>query len=125
MNFRWPFRALVCSVPRTCSSILVLMARDGIAGGGHTLRPLATGLLPAAFLLASTGDQVYNLLWTLVFGFATLNILSLGARRFDARKTGLNFGEVIAIAVVIVSVLMLGWEMLYVLHILPIRLSPR
>lgn len=101
------------------------MARDGIAGGGHTLRALATGLLPAAFLLASTGDQVYNLLWTLVFGFATLNILSLGARRFDARKTGLNFGEVIAIAVVIVSVLMLGWEMLYVLHILPIRLSPR
>jgi len=125
MNFRWPFRTLVCSVPRTCSSILVLMARDGIAGGGHTLRALATGLLPAAFLLASTGDQVYNLLWTLVFGFATLNILSLGARRFDARKTGLNFGEVIAIAVVIVSVLMLGWEMLYVLHILPIRLSPR
>jgi len=84
----------------------------------------ASGLLPAAFLATSTRQEVYNILWVLVFAFATLNILSLGARRFEAQKSGLNFGEVLAVLVVFVSVLMLGWEMLYVFHILPIRLAP-
>ena len=60
-----------------------------------------------------------------MFGFATLNILSLGARRFEPDKAGLNFGEVLAILVVLVSVVLLGWEMLYVFHILPIQLTPR
>ena len=77
------------------------------------------------YLLRSGRDEVYNILWTLVFGFATLNILSLGARRFEHGKSGLNFGEILAILVVVVSVSLLSWEMLYVFHILPIRLTPR
>lgn len=77
------------------------------------------------YLLRSGRDEVYNILWTLVFGFATLNILSLGARRFEHGKSGLNFGEILAILVVVVSVILLSWEMLYVFHILPIRLTPR
>ncbi len=77
------------------------------------------------FLLRSNRDEIYNILWALVFGFATLNILSLGARRFEEEEAGLNFGEILAILVVVVSIVLLGWEMLYVFHILPIRLTPR
>jgi len=68
--------------------------------------------------------EVYNILWILVFGFATINILSLGARRFEREKQGLSFGEILAIMVVLVSIVLLGWEMLYLFHILPIRITP-
>lgn len=85
----------------------------------------AAAVLPAMFLLRSTREEVYNILWALVFGFATLNILSLGARRFEQDKGGLNFGETLAILVVLVSIMLLGWEMLYLFHVLPIRLTPR
>ena len=68
--------------------------------------------------------NVYNMLWVLVFGFATLNILGLVLRRFEPRRSGLNFGEILAISVVVVSVVLLGLEMLNVFHILPIRLTP-
>jgi hypothetical protein len=89
------------------------------------LHALAVGVLPAMFLLRSTREEIYNVLWVLVFGFATLNILSLGARRFEQDKGGLNFGEILAILVVLVSIVLLGWELLYLFHILPIRLTPR
>ncbi|MGB6630419.1 MAG: hypothetical protein WBE52_04205 [Terriglobales bacterium] len=94
---------------------------------GRALHTLAIAVLPAMFLFRSrsTRDEVYNILWALVFGFATLNILSLGARRFEQEKSGLNFGEILAILVVVVSIVLLGWEMLYVFHILPIQLTPR
>jgi len=68
--------------------------------------------------------SVYNALWVLVFGFATLNILGLALRRFDSRRGGLNFGEILAILVVLFSVVMLGLEMLNIFHILPIKLEP-
>ena len=98
----------------------------GWAGfSGRALHALATGVLPAMFLLRSSRDEIYNILWALVFGFATLNILSLGARRFEQEKGGLNFGEILAILVVVVSIVLLGWEMLYLFGILPIRLTPR
>jgi len=69
-------------------------------------------------------SEAYNILWILVFGFATLNILGLVARRFDPSQRGLSLGEMIAVMVVIVSVFLLGWEMLYVFHVLPIQLHP-
>ena len=90
----------------------------------RTLHTLAVGLLPAMFLLRTTREEIYNILWALVFGFATLNILSLGARRFEREKGGLNFGEILAILVVLVSIVLLAWEMLYLFGILPIRLTP-
>jgi len=77
------------------------------------------------FLLRSTREEIYNILWALVFGFATMNIVSLGMRRFEPEKTSLNFGEILAVLVVVVSIVLLGWEMLYLFHILPIRLTPR
>jgi hypothetical protein len=90
-----------------------------------TFRTLVAAVLPALFLFrATTRDEIYNVLWALVFGFATINILSLGARRFEQNKAGMNFGEVLAVLVVVVSVLLLGWEMLYVFGVLPLRLTP-
>jgi hypothetical protein len=68
------------------------------------------------------GD-VYNILWALVFGFATLNILGLVARRFEPSRNRLNFGETIAIMVVIVSIVLLGWEMLNLFKIFPLHLQ--
>ncbi|MGB8009985.1 MAG: hypothetical protein WCF68_00095 [Terriglobales bacterium] len=119
---------------RSCASLLrncsPLFLATGQAHGwaefsGRAARALAVGVMPAMFLLRSSRQEVYNILWALVFGFATLNILSLGARRFEPNKSGLNFGEVLAILVVLVSVVLLAWEMLYLFHILPIQLKPQ
>lgn len=91
---------------------------------------LADGFgLPSA--LAATGmffrrsgarEDVYNVLWAVVFGFATLNILSLAARRFEPNRRGLTFGEMMAVLVVVLSMFLLGWELLSVFHIFPIKL---
>lgn len=89
------------------------------------MNAVGAGVLPAAILLRTVREDIYSALWALVFAFATLNILSLGARHFEADRRGLSFGEFLAILVVVVSVLLLAWEMLYVFHILPIRLQPR
>ena len=70
------------------------------------------------------GD-VYNILWILVFGFATLNILGLVARRFEPDRTRLNFGELLAVLVVVLSVALVLWEFLGLLNIFPIQLKPR
>ena len=53
---------------------------------------------------------------------AALAILGLLAKRMEPNRTRLSMGETIAIMVVIVSILLLGWEMLYWFDILPIKL---
>jgi hypothetical protein len=82
--------------------------------------------LAASFILAARHsarrDGVYNILWGVVFGFATLNILSLAARRFEPNRRGLTFGELLAVVVVLLSIFLLGWELLGLFHILPIKL---
>jgi len=80
-----------------------------------------------AFQYGSDSDKksdVFNILWGLVFGFATLNILGLLARRFEPNRNRLSFGELLAVLVVVVAVFLLGWEMLYLFHVLPIKLQP-
>jgi hypothetical protein len=67
--------------------------------------------------------DVYNILWAVVFGFATLNILGLATRRMEPRRRRMTFGELMAVTVVVVSIFLLGWEMLSVLHIFPIKLK--
>ena len=119
-----PFTAL----PRSSASLLLagLNHVHTLAEScGRSVHALAVAVLPALFLLRSTREQVYNVLWALVFAFATLNILSLGARHFEADRRGLTFGEILAILVVLVSVVMLGWEMLYLFKIFPLHLAPR
>jgi hypothetical protein len=66
--------------------------------------------------------NVYNILWVVVFGFATLNILSLAARRVESNRRGMSFGEMIAVMVVLLSVFLLGWELLGVFHLFPLKL---
>jgi hypothetical protein len=83
------------------------------------LPPLVAAPLPYS---EKKGD-VYNILWALVFGFATINILGLVTKRLEPSRTRMNFGETLAIMVVVVSVFLLGWEMLYVFHVLPIQLQ--
>jgi len=88
-------------------------------------------LLPAhalvLFLLqySEKKENIYNLLWVVVFGFATLNILGLVARRLEPSRSRMSFGEILAVAVVVIAVILLGWEMLYLFRILPIKLEPR
>ena len=65
---------------------------------------------------------MYNILWAVVFGFATLNILGLAARRLEPTRRGLTFGELMAVMVVLMSVILLGWEMLNLFHVFPIKL---
>jgi hypothetical protein len=80
------------------------------------------------FVLAQmvlAGSRMYDLLWGVVFGFATLNILGLVARRFEPGRSRMTFGEMLAITAAAVSLLMLAWELLFLFHILPIRLDPR
>jgi hypothetical protein len=113
---------------RSCSSLF--FAVGGRVHGwaefsGRALHAAVMAVLPAMFVLRTTREEVYNILWALVFGFATLNILGLGARRFEQEKAGLNFGEMLAILVVLVSIVLLAWEMLYLFHVLPIRLTPQ
>jgi hypothetical protein len=113
---------------RSCSSQVAAGLGKVAAGKLSAMRAVnafGAGVLPAAILLRSAREDVYSVLWALVFAFATLNILSLGARHFEADRRGLSFGEFLAILVVVVSVALLAWEMLYVFHILPIRLQPR
>jgi hypothetical protein len=74
------------------------------------------------FSRAPARQDVYNLLWAVVFGFATLNILSLAARRFEPGRRGLSFGELLAVMVVLIALSLLGWEMLNLFHVFPIKL---
>jgi hypothetical protein len=69
--------------------------------------------------------ELYSILWMLVFGFATLNILALVAKHFEPEQTRLSFGEILAVAVVILALCLLGWEMLGLFKIFPIKLAPR
>ena len=80
-------------------------------------------LLALLFFESSKKSDAYNILWAVVFGFATLNILSLVAKRFEPNPNRMSFGEVLAVMTVLVAVILLGWEMLYLFKILPIRLS--
>jgi hypothetical protein len=87
--------------------------------------PIPSFLLVVAFAFldeSSKKGDMYNILWALVFGFATLNILSLVAKRFDPDRNRMSFGEIMAVMTVVVAVILLGWEMLYMFKILPIRL---
>jgi hypothetical protein len=107
---------LISSLTRTTRAALVIYP----AARAH-----ATVLfsMAVAFFYRGPRRDVYNILWAVVFGFATLNILSLAARRFDPTRRGMSFGEMMAVMVVLMSVFLLGWEMLNLFHIFPIQLK--
>ncbi len=76
----------------------------------------------AALIYRGSRQDVYNILWAVVFGFATLNILGLASRRMEPGRRGLSFGELMAVMVVLLSIFLLGWELLGLLHIFPLKL---
>ncbi len=87
---------------------------------------IQSALVAMAVLLqrhSSRRNDIYNILWAVVFGFATLNILSLAARRFEPNRRGLTFGELMAVLIVLLSIFLLGWELLSVFRIFPIKLQ--
>jgi hypothetical protein len=86
------------------------------------VRPFCALALMGFFQSGEKHDDIYNILWVLVFGFATLNILALVARQFDDRRR-YSMGEILAVLVVIVAVVLLASEMLYQFKIFPIKLS--
>ena len=113
------------SIGRNCSVLLAMVQANGLLDVPlRTAHALMMTALPAMFLLRSTREEIYNILWALVFGFATINILSLGARKFEQDR-GLSFGEILAILVVAVSIILLAWEMLYWFGVLPLKLTAR
>ena len=93
-----------------------------IFGSDPRLSSLAFLASVLVFEASEKKGDVYNLLWALVFGFATLNILGLVVKRFEPHQNRMSFGEVLAVLTVLVSIFLLGWEMLYIFKVLPIRL---
>jgi hypothetical protein len=92
----------------------------------HNLWSLQSTLVASLVLLervSSHRNDVYNILWAVVFGFATLNILSLAARKSEPNRRGLTFGELMAVMVVLLSVFLLGSELLSSFHIFPIKIQ--
>jgi hypothetical protein len=106
---------MLTGVTRTTRAVLAVYAT--VRAGSALFISVA-----AAVLYRGTRDDVYNILWAVVFGFATLNILSLAARRFEPARRGLTFGELMAVMVVLLSIFLLGWELLSVFHVFPIRI---
>lgn len=90
----------------------------------HNLFRSQSALVASIVLLGSQSgrNSVYNILWAVVFGVATLNILSLAARRFEPNRRGMTFGELMAVLIVLLSIFLLGWELLSVFHIFPIKI---
>lgn len=107
---------LVSGLTRTTRAVLAAYP----VARAHSAVFFGVGL---ALLARGSRDDVYNILWAVVFGFATLNILSLAARRFEPGRRGLSFGELLAVMVTLISVFLLGWEMLSLFHIFPIKLK--
>src|SRR5580700_4666583 len=106
------------------NALRLLTSRSGLGMVFIGLQSLMVFIFQFSDQFSSKKDNVYNILWVLVFGFATLNILGLVARRFEPRRSNLNFGEMLAITVTVVSVVLLGWEMLSLFHIFPIKIQP-
>lgn len=78
--------------------------------------------LGIAIFYRAARQNTYNMLWAALFGFATLNILGLTARRMEPRR-GLSFGEVMAILTVLLAIVLLIWEMLNAFHFFPLKLK--
>ena len=76
-----------------------------------------------SLVLTEGPDNLFNILIALVCGFASLNILNLLTRPAQPVR-GLTFGEILAVTGAVVSLLLLGVEMLHLYHVFPIKLEP-
>ena len=76
-----------------------------------------------SLIFAEGPDNLFNILIALVCGFASLNIINLLTRPVQPVR-GLTFGEILAVTGAVVSLLLLGAEMLHIYHVFPIKLQP-
>jgi hypothetical protein len=113
-----------CAVMAWSLTTALRASRQILAGGMVSAQSLLLAFQYSDYFNERKAN-VYNILWALVFGFATLNILGLVARRMEPRRSGLSFGEILAVAVVAVALVLLAWELLYLFQVLPIKLEPR
>ena len=111
------------SQPRNALRLTLLLA-PALAQAHILANRSARALSLMVVQFSDKKSDAFNILWVLVFGFATLNILGLVARRFEPNRNRFSFGEALAVMVVMVSVGLLGWELLTVFKIFPIRLHP-
>lgn len=107
--------ALIASLARATRAVVAIYLPARAVG--------AVVFSMVAGVFYSSRQDLYNILWAVVFGFATLNILGLAARRMEPVRRGLSFGEMMAVMVVLLSIFLLGWELLNLLHIFPIKLK--
>src|SRR5947209_9796204 len=112
---------------RTAISLISAFARISQTGLAEyvSIRAYSAFLALVTMFVVNRGSRqdVYNVLWAVVFGFATLNILSLAARRMEPSRRGWTFGEILAVMIVLLSVFLLTWELLNIFHTFPIRLK--
>ncbi len=109
-------------------NLTVALFRAGkpvVLGSVVSLQSLLLLVVQYSSYFSGKQASFYNILWVVVFGFATLNILGMITRRMEPRRSNLHFSEILAICVVVVSVFLLASEMLYLFHVLPIKLAPR
>jgi hypothetical protein len=109
------------SQPRNALRLTLLLA-PALAQAHILANRSARALSLMVVQFSDKKSDAFNILWVLVFGFATLNILGLVARRYEPNRNQFSFGEALAVMVVLVSVALLGWELLTVFKIFPIRL---
>ena len=108
--------SVISSIATTMRTVIVVYP---------TIRASAAVFAGIAIAVIYRGSRhdVYNILWAVVFGFATLNILSLAAKRFEPNHRGLSFGELLAVMIVLLSIFLLAVEMFNLFHIFPIKLQ--
>jgi hypothetical protein len=117
---------VLMSLPSKSGVVAALTRSKSLALSTYAWLHIQSVLVAVLVLLqrhSSRRNDVYNILWAVVFGFATLNILSLAARRFEPNRRGMTFGELMAVLIVLLSVFLLGWELLSVFRIFPIKLQ--
>ncbi len=102
---------------------VIVMPLDAALASSHSCLLTHPVHLQSLLLFGDYLDNIYDILIALVFGFSSLSVLGLAVSRADQRR-GLNFGEVLAVTAVVVSVGLWGWEMLQLFHIFPIKLRP-
>lgn len=101
----------------------IAMSFDPALASSHSCLLSSPVVAMSLLVFGEYFGNIYDILIALVFGFSSLSVLGLATTRVEPRR-GLNFGEVLAVTAVVVSIGLWTWEMLQLFHIFPIKLRP-